>query len=78
MFPREQTCETPALSLEQQWTEQIEATTTNLISLGLRLGLAEVEQIEAINKIIPSEIWPLGKTLAPWDVERDPPTPYQE
>ncbi|MBA0717448.1 hypothetical protein Golax_005271, partial [Gossypium laxum] len=31
-----------------------------------------------INKIIPSEIWPLGKTLAPWDVERDPPTPYQE
>ncbi|MBA0877046.1 hypothetical protein Goshw_020901, partial [Gossypium schwendimanii] len=31
-----------------------------------------------INKIIPSEIWPSRKTLAPWDVNIDPPTPYQE
>nr|KJB06691.1 hypothetical protein B456_001G159600 [Gossypium raimondii] len=31
-----------------------------------------------INKIIPSEIWPSGKTLAPWDVNIDPPTPYQD
>ncbi|MBA0621341.1 hypothetical protein Godav_006978 [Gossypium davidsonii] len=30
-----------------------------------------------INKIIPSEIWPSEKALAQWDVEKDPPTPYQ-
>nr|KJB64036.1 hypothetical protein B456_010G030100 [Gossypium raimondii] len=30
-----------------------------------------------INKIIPSEIWPSGESSAPWDVQRNPPTPYQ-
>ncbi|MBA0640088.1 hypothetical protein Goklo_023061 [Gossypium klotzschianum] len=37
-----------------------------------------LEYLCQINKIIPSEIWPSGKTLAPWDVNIDPPTPYQE
>ncbi|MFQ6670790.1 hypothetical protein Gotur_035562, partial [Gossypium turneri] len=31
-----------------------------------------------INKVIPSEIWPSGENLAPWDIEKDPPTPYQQ
>ncbi|KAL1088354.1 hypothetical protein V6Z11_D08G246000 [Gossypium hirsutum] len=30
-----------------------------------------------INKIIPSEIWLSGESSAPWDVQRNPPTPYQ-
>ncbi|MBA0793444.1 hypothetical protein Gohar_017848, partial [Gossypium harknessii] len=29
-------------------------------------------------KVIPSEIWPSEKDLAPWDIEKDPPTPYQQ
>ncbi|MBA0779431.1 hypothetical protein Gotri_003682 [Gossypium trilobum] len=31
-----------------------------------------------INIIIHSEIWPSGNSQAPWDVQRNPPTPYQE
>ncbi|MBA0858040.1 hypothetical protein Goshw_020683 [Gossypium schwendimanii] len=31
-----------------------------------------------INKVIPSEIWPLGENLTPWDIEKDPSTPYQQ
>ncbi|MBA0712439.1 hypothetical protein Golax_011543, partial [Gossypium laxum] len=28
--------------------------------------------------IIPSDIWPPGDALAPWDLRIEPPTPYQE
>ncbi|MBA0711582.1 hypothetical protein Golax_010746, partial [Gossypium laxum] len=31
-----------------------------------------------INRIIPLEIWPSGRTLAPWDIDNDPLTHYQE
>ncbi|MBA0683421.1 hypothetical protein Goari_025082 [Gossypium aridum] len=31
-----------------------------------------------INRIIPSDIWPPGDALAPWDLRIEPPTPYQE
>ncbi|MBA0659329.1 hypothetical protein Goklo_011476 [Gossypium klotzschianum] len=31
-----------------------------------------------INKIISSEIWPSGTSQAPWDVQKNPPTPYQK
>ncbi|MBA0866322.1 hypothetical protein Goshw_019991 [Gossypium schwendimanii] len=31
-----------------------------------------------INKIIPSEIWSSGTSQAPWNVQKNPPTPYQK
>ncbi|MBA0702283.1 hypothetical protein Goari_027399 [Gossypium aridum] len=31
-----------------------------------------------INRFIPSEIWPSGNSQAPWDVQKNPPTPYQQ
>nr|KJB79914.1 hypothetical protein B456_013G072000 [Gossypium raimondii] len=31
-----------------------------------------------LNRFIPSEIWPSGNSQAPWDVQKDPPTPYQQ
>ncbi|MBA0642967.1 hypothetical protein Goklo_027293, partial [Gossypium klotzschianum] len=31
-----------------------------------------------INKVIPSEIWPSEKDLAPWDIDKDPLTTYQQ
>ncbi|MBA0702718.1 hypothetical protein Goari_022731 [Gossypium aridum] len=31
-----------------------------------------------VNRFIPSEIWPSGNSQAPWDVQKNPPTPYQK